>query len=147
EGAMVRRFSAALAPIAALVCLAGCAAEQGRAAYYAPRSQAQEYAGAMKAGGSAASAPAAVPSNAAPPENAAATVPAPLPRKIIYNTEIDLVPESLTTAEKEMRRLVRAAGGYVADTEVGGQPGTARQGEWTVRIPVERYETFVSDLA
>jgi len=143
EVATSRRFLALLAA-AALPALAGCGIE------------AQHGANSRVAMQTIAGAPAAAPAPAAEvlmrkgaqdSDESAVTKSAPaISRKIIYNTEIDLVPQDLTTAEKELRRLVRSAGGYVADTEVSGQPGAARQGEWTVRVPVERFETFVWDV-
>jgi hypothetical protein len=138
-------LSAILALAAAMLALAGCGQEMGRE--MSANKRAAEPATAPMAqmmsnvGGSAAS-------GARDTSAAFETRPAaPISRKIIYNTEIDLVPENLSAAERELRRLVKSYGGYVADTEVSGQPGASRQGEWTLRVPVDRFETFVSEVA
>jgi hypothetical protein len=121
---------------AAPLALAGCAAPGG---YMAARSPVASVPDANQAGGGARArgsegAPAAAP----------AIPPAAMPRKIIYTTEIDLVAETLAGAERELGRLVKQAGGYLAETEISGSPGSPRQGRWRARVPVGRFDTFVA---
>lgn len=71
---------------------------------------------------------------------------AALSRKIIYNATVDLVAERLSTAETALVQLVKAQGGYVAENEVTGSPGSPRQGSWKVRIPVSRFEPFMAGV-
>jgi hypothetical protein len=53
----------------------------------------------------------------------------------------------LGRAAHEIVRLVRARRGYVAGNDVAGASGERRSGTWTVRVPVEAYETFLADVA
>jgi hypothetical protein len=99
------------------------------------------------------SAPAAMPPGGAISPNAAADkpagatgepVPPAVPRKIIYNAQVTLVAESLTTFEAELTRLVAESGGYVAETDVSGVSHERRQGTWKVRVPADRFSSFVA---
>lgn len=69
---------------------------------------------------------------------------ATLARKIIYTASLSLIVEELSKAQKNLARLVRERGGYIAETNVGGSSGSPRQGTWKVRIPVEQYEAFMT---
>jgi hypothetical protein len=69
-----------------------------------------------------------------------------IPRKIIYTAEVELTVEDLSAAGKKLLALVQRHGGYVASTRVGGSPGAPRKGEWTLRVPVERFDPFRSAL-
>jgi hypothetical protein len=111
-------------------------------------------------GGAGAGAPAAAPyadfMKAKSPEASAArsdettrpdeAVPKSIPRKIIYTAEVDLIVNSFTSGEGELQRLVKAHGGYFAGANVTGTPGTPRQGSWTVRVPVARFDAFMGAL-
>jgi hypothetical protein len=66
-----------------------------------------------------------------------------LPRKIIRTAEIELVAGDIEAARRELARLVKAHEGYFADSSLTGASGSSREGSWTVRIPVSRYEAFV----
>jgi Domain of unknown function (DUF4349) len=70
-----------------------------------------------------------------------------VPRKIIYTADVTLVVENLTTVQPKLVQLVKTYKGYVAGTEVGGSAGSARQGRWKVRIPVDGYEAFMADVS
>jgi hypothetical protein len=70
-----------------------------------------------------------------------------LKRKIIYRAEIGLTVEDFAKTEPQVERLVQGAGGYIAEMELLGSPGSPRSARWTVRIPVERFEKFVRDIA
>jgi len=72
---------------------------------------------------------------------------ATLARKIIYTASLSLVVEELSKAQKNLARLVRERGGYIAETNVGGSSGSPRQGTWKVRIPVDQYEAFMTAAA
>ena len=77
---------------------------------------------------------------------AGAKVPTPPVRRIIYTAEVDLVVERLTEAEAALKSLVKVQQGFVASNDVGGSPGSPRAGTWTVRIPVDRFETFMAEV-
>jgi len=97
-----------------------------------------------------ASEPVAVPTASAPASPEATrgetgeAVPPAIPRKIIYNAQIDLVVESVSTVEQELARLVKASGGYISQTDVSSQSNVERRGTWRVRIPVDRFDAFVT---
>lgn len=99
-------------------------------------------------------APAASPSTEAPwsqdqiPADAVAPAPeAPPERKIIYNAQVDLAVEDFEAASARLVELVESTGGYLADSEVLGSPRSPRSGTWKVRVPVERFDGFLDDLA
>lgn len=74
---------------------------------------------------------------------AVADKPAPVTRRIIYTSQVELVAEDLTKAEQELTRLVKAHGGFIAGMELSGTPRAPRSGQWTVRVPMERFEAFM----
>jgi hypothetical protein len=91
--------------------------------------------------------PGTEPTPEAPPiDKPGAPVPPGISRKIVYNAEVSVVVEDFATAEPEVGRLVEAAGGYVAELNVTGSPGSQRSARWRVRIPVERFEQFIEDI-
>ena len=65
-------------------------------------------------------------------------------RVIIYTATVDLVVENLTAGQNKLTQLVKANGGYIAETKVGGESGSQRTGSWKVRVPVEKYEAFMA---
>ena len=65
-------------------------------------------------------------------------------RVIIYTATVDLVVENLTNGQNKLTQLVKANGGYIAQTDVGGASGSQRTGSWKVRVPVEKYEAFMA---
>jgi hypothetical protein len=73
-----------------------------------------------------------------------AAVPA-LPRKIIYTAEIGLVVEDFPAAEATLNSLVRKYRGYIADMQLTGSPGVNRSARWKVRVPVDAFESFLSE--
>src|SRR3954452_20181355 len=85
-----------------LVTLVGCAER------FAPSrdTPAEFYAGAT------ASAPEAGQDKRAP----GPPTPPAVPRKIIYNAQVDLVVESMTAPAEAVTRLVKANGGYISET-------------------------------
>lgn len=68
----------------------------------------------------------------------------PVQRKIIYTATIDLVVEDFDKAEADLLKLRDEQGGYTARSEVRGTPGTPRNGNWTLRIPVKNFDAFMA---
>ncbi len=66
-----------------------------------------------------------------------------LQRKIIYTAEIDLVVEQFDPLPNEVQKLAERFKGYVARSNIAGSPGSPRSGQWTIRVPVERYQEFL----
>jgi hypothetical protein len=113
-----------------LVALMGCGVQKVREASLQTKLRNEERAGAED------QAPAA-------PAGAAQAAPAePEPRKIIYTANVDLVVDDFATAEQQLMQLVQEHKGYVAKSDVSGTAGFRRNGSWTVRVPVDRYEAF-----
>lgn len=94
----------------------------------------------MPAGGSEAQGIAAAKTVAMQGE--AAAPPPGLPRKIIYTADITLVVKDLSKAEAGLKALLKQHGGFVASSDLAGTPGSPRSGNWTVRVPVNRFEEF-----
>ncbi len=95
----------------------------------------------------AAAAPASPqPASASQPEAAAATLGPAIARKIIYDAQVDLVVESVDPIAKKMTSLVQDARGYIAEQNVTGSPGSLRSIHWRIRVPVERFDSFVDSV-
>lgn len=63
-------------------------------------------------------------------------------RKIIYTGTIHLTVGDFAASEKALVELVAVHKGYLAGSEVRGNPGSPRHGSWTIRVPVERFDAF-----
>ena len=67
------------------------------------------------------------------------SAPAPnLQRKIIYTAELLLIVNDFPAVEREIPKLVKQYGGYLADASVSRSKGEQRYGRWQTRIPVDR---------
>ena len=95
-------------------------------------------------GGMAAATPASAPVD---DDKAKDAVPTVQPRKIVYNARVELVVEDLTTVVDDLTGLIKAHGGYVAETDVSGSAGGQRRGMWKVRVPVDRFDAFLTAVA
>lgn len=71
----------------------------------------------------------------------------PVPRKIIYNAQAELVVEDFEKAETELAQLVKEQKGYIASSAVHGSQHSRRSGNWTIRVPVARFDDFLAELA
>jgi hypothetical protein len=69
-----------------------------------------------------------------------------LARKIIYDAQINVLIADLDESASKLVDLVAQAGGYVAEQNLAGSPGTERTGRWKVRVPVEKFEGFVQSV-
>lgn len=132
----------------ALMLAPGCGEGGNR---YAPSdaAPAARYAGAIRAKVAMPAAEAQAPSapaarGAKPGGQASETVPPATPRKIVYNARITLVVESMDPISDKLMNLVKDAGGYVSSTDQSGYTNTARTATWTVRVPVEKFDTFLA---
>ncbi len=68
-------------------------------------------------------------------------------RKVIYNAELSLQVDDFTSLPDEMFNLVDRFGGYIAEADIKSTEGTSRYGRWKIRIPVEGYKDFLSDIS
>ena len=63
-------------------------------------------------------------------------------RKIIYEAELSLIVEDVSAVEREVARLVKEHGGYLAQSSIDRTQGSRVTGCWVARVPVDKYETF-----
>jgi hypothetical protein len=70
----------------------------------------------------------------------------PLPRKIIYTANVDLIVEDFGKAAEELKQLVAERDGFVATADVQGETGQPRSGRWTLRVPVEHFDALLTAL-
>lgn len=89
----------------------------------------------------------AIPGNPFAGEGPAPAAPGGVARKIIYNADLALVVEDFAKVEPEVTRLVQTHQGYIANQEVLGSPGERRSARWTLRVPVDSFETFLQEVA
>lgn len=76
----------------------------------------------------------------------ATTPPASTARRIVYNADIALVVEDFSITERQIPQLVEQHGGYLANITAGRSAGEHRSGTWVARIPVGKFNDFISDL-
>jgi hypothetical protein len=86
------------------------------------------------------------PAEAAQPGAGNATAGPAVSRKIIYDAQVDLMVDSVDPIAKKVTSFVQEARGYIAEQNVTGSPGTLRSIHWRIRIPVERFDSFVESV-
>ncbi|MDZ7615872.1 MAG: DUF4349 domain-containing protein [Patescibacteria group bacterium] len=69
----------------------------------------------------------------------------PIGRKIIYRANLDLIVEDFSGIPKQVENLAEQHGGFVAGSSLSGAAGSPRSGNWTVRVPVGSYGTFLEE--
>lgn len=69
---------------------------------------------------------------------------APPERKIIYTARVDLHVADLDEARGRLDALLVEVKGYLAKSDETGRAGGIRSGTWKVRVPVAKYEEFLS---
>lgn len=65
-------------------------------------------------------------------------------RKIIYNAYINLVVDQFDGLPGKVQALAKTHGGFVASSNLYGNDGQPRRGEWTLRIPSKAYDKFLA---
>jgi len=81
------------------------------------------------------------PPTATPPPGAAG-----ISRKVIYDATLDLMVENVESAVQRVGTLVEESGGYIAEQNMVGSPGSKRSQFWKIRVPIERFESFVASV-
>ena len=66
-------------------------------------------------------------------------------RKIIYSADLSIVVEEFDLVESSVTGLVKKFGGFIADANIDTQNRKSRRGEWKVRIPISKFEPFLSE--
>ena len=67
-------------------------------------------------------------------------------RKVIYEADVDVTVEDLSLAETKLNELIASAGGYTANASLSGSSGKFPFGRWEVRIPSNKFKTFINDV-
>lgn len=65
-------------------------------------------------------------------------------RKIIYSANVELVVENFEGVPERVAALVKQYDGYIADSSIAGASGASRRATWKLRVPVEKFESFVA---
>jgi len=74
---------------------------------------------------------------------------APVERKIIYTSQIDVLVEDMVAAQQRLEGLIKtikATGGYLARQEISSRSGTYRHSTWTIRVPLAKFDQFVTEV-
>jgi hypothetical protein len=83
-----------------------------------------------------------------PPEikaDEAVVPPTNSPKKIIHIADIRFKVDDLKKTESSIKTRVQAMGGYISNTNQNRQSGNL-ENSWTIRIPAEKFETFLGDV-
>ena len=67
------------------------------------------------------------------------------PKKIIHTADIRFKVDDLKKAEISIKARVQAMEGYISNTNQNRQSGNL-ENSWTIRIPAEKFETFLGDV-
>ena len=76
---------------------------------------------------------------------ASSTGPA-ISRKIIYDAQVDLLVDSVDPVARKLTGLIQSAGGFIAEQNVTGSPGSLRSIHWRIRVPVDQFDSFVESV-
>ena len=68
-------------------------------------------------------------------------------RKIIYDARIDLLVKNMDATERAVLNLIKDHGGFLAESNIAAQSGTQRDATWRARVPVDRFDSFVSAVS
>jgi len=142
----------ALISMASIFLLAGCgskmdkrAAAPGSAASEAeaPKLESVDFAGGGEDRSTNGYSATRAPADAAPAKPA-------LPRKLVFNAEVQIIvtnDSDLDSARAQLRELIKSHGGIVTEENTSGATGLQRTGRWTIRVPVDRFDSFLDALA
>ena len=83
----------------------------------------------------------------ATPSNSPAKAPLThIERRIIYNAQLNLIVEDFTAFEQKIKALVGTANGYTDNYNSNSVNHSVRSGTWKLRIPVDEFDRFISQL-
>src|SRR5690606_36464609 len=145
----VRLMGRALVVLAAAIALTGCAGnepsmESEQAAPARPAVGQDRQAVAESGGAGSGSADAG--DAAATAEQAGKDVKiAPEDRALVYTAELTVRADDVATAADKAKRLVNAAGGYVAEERLDSTGGES-SGTLVLKVPPDRYPTVLAQL-
>jgi hypothetical protein len=65
-------------------------------------------------------------------------------RKIIYDARVDVLVDSLSSAEQAVLDLIKEHDGFLAESDQSSATSTRRTATWRVRVPVDQFSAFLS---
>jgi hypothetical protein len=68
-------------------------------------------------------------------------------RRIVYDARIELVVESLAATEQTLVKLLGENHGFVSESDQSALTSSQRKAMWRVRVPVDRFDNFVSAVS
>lgn len=69
------------------------------------------------------------------------------PRKVIFTANASLAVENFDDAETRIRKLVDEYKGYISKADINTSPNSRRYGTWTIRVPADKLEPFLTEVA
>ena len=69
--------------------------------------------------------------------------PLALQRKIIYTGDLHLACENLDIASQKLESRIKDFGGYIGNANKTGSRGSIREATWTIRLPAEKFDSFL----
>jgi hypothetical protein len=67
-------------------------------------------------------------------------------RQVIYRASISLHVDSFAKTDEKIAVLVKDSGGYISQSGEDRSYGTQRGGRWTVRVPMDKFFTFLDSV-
>jgi hypothetical protein len=67
-------------------------------------------------------------------------------RRIVYRAEVEIIVERFDPLPDQIAALVKKFGGFVSASNLVGSPGSHRTGRWTVRIPVDQFQSVLAAI-
>jgi hypothetical protein len=67
-------------------------------------------------------------------------------RRIIYNAQVELAVENVSQLGDALGRLLKQYGGYIAETDIISYSQQHRQATWKVRVPVDHFDAFLTEV-
>ncbi|GAC1449656.1 MAG: hypothetical protein NVSMB9_33630 [Isosphaeraceae bacterium] len=67
-------------------------------------------------------------------------------RKVVYTAQVTLVVENIGTLNDRIAQLVKDARGYISEADQSSATHSQRRANWTVRIPVDGFDNFLSAI-
>jgi hypothetical protein len=69
-----------------------------------------------------------------------------LGRQVIYTADLQLIVEDFGKTEVQLVKLAKDQKGFVAQSQISGPSNRERTGHWTMRVPVDQFETFLGEV-
>jgi Domain of unknown function (DUF4349) len=68
-------------------------------------------------------------------------------RKIIFNGVLEVEVKNFGAAHKDVNNLMKLHGAFYSKTEIRGDSGKKRVGTFTIKVPVEHFQTLLDSIA